>query len=141
MMGLMEQQLQPYLTVRETAQELGMTPNGVYKLISRGRLKAIRRSQRKTIVSRLALDAYQNRVNGQAPPPAPLIFDERPVGELREEFQRATGKTPEEWERAWKADEIEDSAGNMGLTIHAIAIRLSEKDLAKSAPGLPVAAY
>ncbi len=51
-----------YLTVPQVAAELDMSPDGVYKLIKRGRLPAIRRSERGLRVSRVALAAYLRRL-------------------------------------------------------------------------------
>lgn len=111
----------PYLTAAEVAAALGISRQGVYKLIERGKLKAIRRSERNLRVSRLALDAYRRRLNG--PVPATPVVDNVDVAAERAAFERDTGIPPAEWERRWKADEIEDTAENMRLTIRALALR------------------
>lgn len=118
-------QPQPYLTVPEVASELGLTPSGVYKLIKRGRLKAIRRTERGLRVSRLALDAYRRAVERDA------FVDRGPqlegsLGDLRADFEREAGLSPEEWERRWKADELDDSAENMRFTVRALGLRAEE---------------
>ncbi len=110
-----------YLTVAEVAAELGISRHGVYKLIERGKLKAIRRTERNLRVSRLALDAYGRRLQDGAP--AVEAGDAADVDALGIAFQDETGMTPSEWERRWKADELEDSAENMRLTIRALALR------------------
>ena len=116
-----------YLTVPQVATELDISTDGVYKLIKRGKLAAIRRSERGMRVSRVALDAYQRRLrNGKTPPvstPEPSVE----MDELHAEFERDTGLTPREWERRWKAEEIEDSAENMRLTIRALTLHLAKQ--------------
>jgi excisionase family DNA binding protein len=111
----------PYLTAAEVAAELGISRHGVYKLIERGKLKAIRRSERNLRVSRLALDAYRRRLNNGAP--AVEVVDTVDVPAEVAAFERETGMSPVEWERRWKADRIEDTAENMRLTIRALALR------------------
>jgi excisionase family DNA binding protein len=117
-------QPQPYLTVPQVASELGLTPSGVYKLIKRGRLKAIRRTERGLRVSRLALDAYRRAVEGEVDGGSQ---SEASSGDLRADFERKTGVSPEEWERRWKADELDDSAENMRLTVRALGLRSAER--------------
>jgi Nucleotidyltransferase domain. len=51
-----------YLTVAEVATELNMSPDGAYKIIKRGKLQAVRRSERGIRVSMVALDAYRRRL-------------------------------------------------------------------------------
>lgn len=112
---------EPYLTVAEVAAELGISRHGVYKLIERGKLKAIRRTERNLRVSRLALDAYGRRLGGGAP--VVDVGDADDLDALGVAFQHETEMTPEEWERRWKADELEDTAENMRLTIRALGLR------------------
>lgn len=116
-----------YLTVPQVATELDISTDGVYKLIKRGKLAAIHRSERGMRVSRVALYAYQRRLrNGKTPPvstPEPNVE----MDELHAEFERDTGLTPREWERRWKAEEIEDSAENMRLTIRALTLHLAKQ--------------
>jgi excisionase family DNA binding protein len=110
-----------YLTVSEVAADLGITRHGVYKLIERGKLKAIRRTERNLRVSRLALDAYRRRLNGEAS--AAKVAGLVDVAAEAAAFETETGLAPAEWERQWKADHIEDTAENMRLTIRALALR------------------
>ena len=42
-------------------------------------------------------------------------------------IERETGLSPSEWERRWKAEEIEDSAENMRLAIRALTLRLADQ--------------
>lgn len=111
-----------YMTVADVAKALQMSPDGVYKLIRRGKLKAVRISERKTYVSRVALDAYRRRLNGEGPDtrrPRPSAS----VAELRDEFERETGYSPEDWVAEWKRERIEDSAENAQLLVRAVALR------------------
>ena len=110
------------LTVPQAAERLAMTPDGVYKLIQRGKLEAVRFSARKTRVSQKALDAYiaQHQAAVQQ------FRDRAPTGDsrvLRERFLEQTGQTPEQWLAAWKRDEIADTAENGQLLVRAVALR------------------
>ena len=118
----------PYLTIPQVAAELDITTDGVYKLIKRGKLAAIRRSERGMRVSRAAFDAYQRRLHNDDGTPlvAPSELNSELDG-LQAEFEHDTGLTPREWERKWKAQEIEDSAENMRLTIRALTLQLAEQ--------------
>lgn len=111
-----------HLTVPEVAAELEMTPDGVYKLIRRGKLKAVRLSERKTLVPRPALDSYRRRLNGEQPD-LTRPTSELSVAELREHFEGETGVSPEQWVEDWKRDRIEDSAENMQLLVLALGLR------------------
>jgi excisionase family DNA binding protein len=117
-----------YLTIPEVAAELDITTDGVYKLIKRGKLAAIRRSERGMRVPRVAFDAYQRRLHNdaEAPSVAPSELSSELDG-LQAEFELDTGLTPREWERKWKAREIEDSAENMRLAIRALTLQLAEQ--------------
>jgi excisionase family DNA binding protein len=125
-----------YLTVPQVAAELDMTPDGVYKLIKRGRLPAIRRSERGIRVARVALAAYLRRLQGEVsdaraqevnPQELSMDVDRLNVDRLRTEFERETGLSPGEWERRWKADKLEDSAANMRLAIRALSLLAAEQ--------------
>lgn len=111
-----------FLTVADVATELGITPSGVYKLIERDHLKAIRRSERGVRVSAIALDAYRRRINGehveiQRPAPVTRSFDE-----LVASFERNTEHSIQAWLDAWKRDALEDSPQNMRRTMAALAL-------------------
>lgn len=54
-----------FLTVEEVATRLGISASGVHKLIQRDKLKAIKRSERKTLVPEPALKAYLAKINGR----------------------------------------------------------------------------
>jgi excisionase family DNA binding protein len=115
-----------YMTVTEVADALEISTSGVYKLIDRGKLPAIRRSERGLRVSRLALDAYQRRLRGGAYVPSIQIASTT-LEEARAEFEHETHLSPTEWEQRWKAEQIEDSAENMGLAIRALSLLLRER--------------
>lgn len=110
-----------YLTVGEVAAELEISQSGVYKLIARGKLKAIRRSERGMRVSRIALDAYRRRLGSGAPSES-----RRPSGDdraaLTADFRARTGSSPEGWLAAWRAERIEDSPTNMSDAMVAMAL-------------------
>jgi len=121
-----------YLTVPQVAAELDMSSDGVYKLIKRGRLPAIRRSERGLRVSRVALAAYLRRLRqGDASDARAQELGTREVGLdmdlLRTEFERETGLSPREWERRWKAHELEDTAEHMRLAIRALGLLVAEQ--------------
>ncbi len=119
-----------YLTVPQVAAELAMSSDGVYKLIKRGRLPAIRRSERGLRVSRVALAAYLRGLQqGEVPDVGVREVEEvdLDVDRLRTEFERETGLSPRAWERRWRADELEDTAAHMRLAIRALGLLLAER--------------
>jgi hypothetical protein len=72
-------------------------------------------------------DAYQRRLRDGK---TPLVSTPGPNTEmnlLHTEFERDTDLSPHEWERQWKAEEIEDTAENMRLTIRALTLNLAEQ--------------
>jgi excisionase family DNA binding protein len=117
-----------YMPIPEVADELGISASGVYKLISRGKLPAIRRSERGLRVPRMAFDAYKLRLQGHEAAVPPPVISTATLEESRAAFERETGLSPADWERRWKADEIEDSAENMTLAIRALGLLLREED-------------
>jgi excisionase family DNA binding protein len=123
-----------YLTVAEVAAELGMSTSGVYKLIQREKLGAIRLSERKTVVARIALDAYRRRLKYGPPPPPPLMVEHVDLEVLTREFRDTTGAEPEEWLMAWKADRIEDTAENMRHMIRALGILAARRESSSDDP-------
>ena len=115
-----------YLTVNQAAELLGMTPGGVRKAITDGRLRAMKRSERKTLVPRTAIEAYQARLNGGGP-----IYPERPriapLATRVEEFAHHTGLDPAEWLRRWRAEPDRDTAEGMRIAIAALAIEVERQ--------------
>ena len=79
-----------YLTVAETGQILGMTRQGVYKLIHRGDLAASKISSRLTLIKRSSIDAmlesspYKKREATERKPKSVSDFYTR--AEIREKF-------------------------------------------------------
>lgn len=120
----------PYLRVAEVADELGISTSGVYKLIQRGKLRAIRRSERGTLVPRIALDAYRRRLKHGPPAPPPLVVEDVDLATRLRRFRDATGSEPEEWVEAWKTDRIEDTAENMRHLIQALGILAEQREQA-----------
>ena len=117
-----------YMSVAEVSAELGISTSGVYKLIQREKLAAIRRTERGIVVPRIALDAYRRRLEHGPPAPPPLVMEHVDLETRVQSFRDATGTEPEEWMEAWKADRIEDSAENMRHMIRALGILADRKD-------------
>ena len=111
----------PYLTVPEVAETLGISTDGVYKLIKREKLPALRLSERGVRVTRWALEAYRESLNGD--PGISLPDDTIDHEEQLSAFADRTGMSPEDWVAAWKSDSITDSAENNTLLIQALALR------------------
>src|SRR5436190_16044227 len=113
----------PYLTVSEAADLLEMTPQGVRALIGKGRLRAFKRSERKTLVPRFAIDAYQARLNGGGPT---SVDDEvlAPLSTRLDHFESRTGCDPAQWLDQWRTDPGRDTSEAMRVTIAALALLL-----------------
>ena len=112
----------PDLTIAEVAETLGITTDGVYKLIKRDKLPALRLSERGLRVTHWALEAYLESLNGGGPDVS--LPDERlDVHQLSVAFAEQTGVSPQEWVAAWKRDEVEDTAENNALLVQALALR------------------
>jgi excisionase family DNA binding protein len=112
-----------YLTVAEVAAELEMTNDGVYKLIRRGKLEGVRRSERGLRVPQEALADYQRRLIKR---PHTVSIELTGASNARADFEAATGVSAAEWQRRWKADEIEDTIDNMLLTIRSLVLLVAE---------------
>jgi excisionase family DNA binding protein len=121
------------LTIPEAAARLQMTPDGVYKLVQRGKLKAVRLSARKTRISRHALERYINATQAWVD----RYLDDAPVTDLnalRATFVATAGVSPEEWLTRWKRDEIADTPENMRMLVQAIALHGAELGLSLDHP-------
>jgi hypothetical protein len=70
-------------------------------------------------------DRYQRRLHRGETPNAPTRQSTAELDDLHAEFERDTGLSPGEWERRWKAEEVEDSTENMRLTIRALTLHLA----------------
>ncbi len=114
-----------YLTVAEVAAELEMTRDGVYKLIQRGKLDGVRRSERGLRVPQDALAAYQRRLRGR---PRLLTIEFGDAVRAAERFTADTGISAVGWVQRWKADEIENTVDNAILTIQALIVLVAEAD-------------
>jgi excisionase family DNA binding protein len=113
------------LTVDQVAAELEMTRDGVYKLIKRGKLEGVRRSERGLRVPQSALAAYQRRLCGRSRV-LTVEFGDAVVAAQR--FEADTGISAVEWVQRWKADEIENTVDNAILTIQALIVLVAEAD-------------
>ena len=115
---------QKLITVAEAASRLQMTNDGIYKLIKRGRLQAVRLSERKT---RIVADSLENYVAAsQAWADQYIAAQPRaPRDTVVAAFVADTGMIPDDWIAAWKRSEIEDTAENMALLVRAAALRAS----------------
>jgi hypothetical protein len=112
---------QPYLTLDETAGELGITRAELDAVVAAGAVKVIRPPNTETVVARWALEAYMRNLRGEAPPITilPLLSDD----ELLSRFlEQASGMTPREFYLAFERDEIEDTSENMTLLVYAVAL-------------------
>lgn len=113
-----------YLTVEQVAEELRITPSGVYKLIQRKKIPVVRHSERGIRITRWALDAYKRRIAATTASPLPS----RPAAtweplKLRDAFQAETGLAPEEWIARWKAELIPDTPESAATLVRAIGLR------------------
>ena len=102
-----------------------MTRDGVYKLIQRGKLEGVRRSERGLRVPQSALAAYQRRLRGRS---RLLTVEFGDAVRAAERFTADTGISAVEWVERWKADEIENTVDNGILTIHALIVLVAEAD-------------
>ncbi len=114
-----------YLTVAEVAAALEMTNDGVYKLVARGKLPAVRRSERGMRIPQAELAAYQRQLAERV---RTVSIELRTTPGAVAAFEAAAGVSAAEWQRRWKADEIEDTVDNMILTIRALVLLAAEAD-------------
>jgi excisionase family DNA binding protein len=114
----------PYLTVKDAADVLGITADAVRKHIRNGKLPAVKRSERTTLIARPAFDAYVRKLNGETAKPLGRAV---PVGDLTERlaaFKDEAGSSPESWLKRWlnEVDSSEDTEANMRLAIAAVGL-------------------
>jgi excisionase family DNA binding protein len=114
------------MTLGEVAEKLQMTPDGVYKLIQRGKLESVRISERKIRVPAESFERYYAQLEKWA---QDCIAAQRPfsAAEARKAFEANYGQTTEAFVTAWKRDELEDSAENMNRLFDATGILSAEK--------------
>jgi len=117
----------PYVTVNEAAEQMKMTPQGVREAIRSGRLKAVKLSERKTLVPQLSIDAYQARLNGGGPAPR-LPRKAAPLEVRIQDFSDRIGTAPDAWLVAWRSNATsDDSAESMQVAIAALALTLEQR--------------
>jgi excisionase family DNA binding protein len=107
------------LTVAQVAEQLKMTPDGVYKLIRRGKLPAQRVSARNTLVRADDLAEYVASLNARA---GQLRSGSGEGVDLEREFEAAHGMAPEAFVAAFKAGHVEDSSLAMASLARAAAL-------------------
>jgi excisionase family DNA binding protein len=113
----------PYLTVKEAAAALGMSEDGVRKLIRRQKLRAIKRSERKTLIPRPAFNAYVRKLNGDAPQPLGMAVAEGALPERVTAFMLQAGKEPRQWLNDWlSAEPGQDDAESMDLAVSVVGL-------------------
>jgi excisionase family DNA binding protein len=118
----------PYLTVHDAAEVLGISDDGVRKLIRRGKLRAIRRSERGILIPRPAFEAYRRKISGAVLEP-PRLPDLAATGTLEARaaaFELETGRTPEQWVAGWKRSD-DDSAGTMRTAVTAVGLLAEQR--------------
>jgi hypothetical protein len=102
-----------------------MTNDGVYKLVARGKLPAVRRSERGMRIPQADLTAYQRQLAERV---RTVSLELTATPDVVADFEAAAGVPPAEWQRRWKADEIEDTVDNMILTIRALVLLAAKAD-------------
>jgi excisionase family DNA binding protein len=113
----------PYLTVKEAAAALGISEDGVRKLIRREKLRAIKRSERNTLIPRPAFNAYVRKLNGGAPQPLGMAVAEGALAERVAAFMLKADKEPRQWLNDWLSDEPgQDDAESVGLAVSAVGL-------------------
>jgi excisionase family DNA binding protein len=124
-----------YLTVKEAASALAMTDDGVRKLIRSGRIRAIKQSERKTLIPRPAFDAYVRKINGQTTQPLGRAKAAGSLNERLAAFQRDAGMAPDEYLSAWlKSGSQSETADEMALAVAAFGLVAEQR--AANGPGL-----
>ena len=118
----------PYLTVHDAAEVLGISDDGVRKLVRRGKLRAIRRSERGILIPRPAFEAYRRKISGVMLEPGRLpdlavtgTLDERAAA-----FEHDTGRTPQQWVEDWKRSD-DDSADTMWTAVTAVSLLAEQR--------------
>jgi excisionase family DNA binding protein len=114
----------PYLTVKQAATELGISDDGVRKLIRNGKLRAIKRSERKTLIPRPAFCAYQRKLNGVSIQPNGLKTIDGTLADRSAAFKRDAAMSPQAWLDLQIRDGsfTYDTAEGMGLTVSAYGL-------------------
>ncbi len=129
-----------YLTVKEAASALAITDDGVRKLIRRGSIRAIKQSERKTLIPRPAFDAYVRKINGQHTQPLGRAKADGSLHERLAAFQCDAGMRPDEYLSGWlKAGSQSETADEMALAVAAFGLVAEQR--AANGPGLSESAH
>jgi hypothetical protein len=100
-----------------------MSEDGVRKLIRRQKLRAIKRSERKTLIPRPAFNAYVRKLNGDAPQPLGMAVAEGALPERVTAFMLQAGKEPRQWLNDWlSAEPGQDDAESMDLAVSVVGL-------------------
>ncbi len=112
-----------FLGILDAASILECSPERVEELIEKDQLKAIRRDEGDTLIPLPALHAYLAKGSGEMREVTIIKQDNIPsLAEAISAFKDTYSQTPESWLDSWIGEEIEDTAENMSITIHATAI-------------------
>lgn len=98
------------MTIKQVADELEITPHGVYRLIERGRMTAVKVSARQTYILRSELDAYKRTFSSPRTNRVSTLMPERLTN-----FVLATGMRPDEFLEAWKIRSVEETPESIRL--------------------------
>jgi excisionase family DNA binding protein len=127
----------PYLTVKEAAAALGISEDGVRKLIRREKLRAIKRSERNTLIPRPAFNAYVRKLNGDAPQPLGMAVAEGALAERVAAFMLQAGKEPRQWLNDWlSAEPGQDDAESVDIAVSAVGLVAEQRTDALQEPML-----
>jgi excisionase family DNA binding protein len=127
----------PYLTVKEASAALGISEDGVRKLIRRQKLRAIKRSERNTLIPRPAFNAYLRKLGGEAPQPLGMALAEGALPERVAAFMLQAGKEPRQWLNDWlSAEPGHDDAESVDLAVSAVGLVAEQRIEALQEPML-----
>jgi excisionase family DNA binding protein len=130
----------PYLTVKEAAAALGISEDGVRKLIRREKLRAIKRSERNTLIPRPAFNAYVRKLNADGPQPLGRAAAEGTLAERVAAFVDEAGKEPRQWLDDWlSAGPGHDDAKSADLAVSAVGLVAEQRIEALHEPVLSAA--
>lgn len=130
----------PYLSVKEAAAVLDISDDGVRKLIRRKKLRAVKRSERKTLIPRPAFDAYIRKLNGETPAALGRAMPIRGLPERLAAFELEAGKTPHDWLRDWLDQRGSDADEAMAMHLAVTAFGLLSEERSASADLQPAPA-
>jgi hypothetical protein len=109
----------------------------VRKLIRREKLRAIKRSERNTLIPRPAFNAYVRKLNGDASQPLGLAVAEGALADRVAAFTLQAGKEPRQWLNDWLSPEPgQDDAESMDLAVSAVGLVAEQRTEALREPML-----